>query len=159
MNIRTHQRGFTLIELLLVIVVLGILGTLIGMTYSGVQVKSRNSRREASLNVLKGTLETYYAQTSKYPTLANLNDPAWRASNLKDFNNNDLTDPRWSVKVKACTAGNKVVATNAPAADCYAYQVTAADGSACDNDKTICAHYTLTALLEGGQKYVKGSLN
>ncbi|HSX17406.1 MAG TPA: prepilin-type N-terminal cleavage/methylation domain-containing protein [Patescibacteria group bacterium] len=160
-HVRKNQseRGFTIIELLVVVVVLIILGTLVALTYSGVQAKNRNSQRQNAINNTQAQLEAYYAGTNKYPTLANLSDAAWRASNLKHLAANSLQDPRWNKTVKKCTIDGKVSASSEPAANCYSYQVTASDGSACDNVKIICAHYTLTATLEGGEKYVKGSLN
>lgn len=151
--------GFTIIELLVVIVVLLILGALIAVTYSGVQAKNRNSRRQNDINNLQAQLEAYYAATNQYPTITNLSDAAWRTSNLKNLPANSLQDPRWNTGNKKCAANGKVTAASEPTANCYSYQVTGSDGSGCDNGKTTCAHYTLTALLEGGDKYVKSSLN
>lgn len=151
--------GFTIIELMVVIVILLILGTLIALTASGVQVKNRNSHRQTSINTIQGQLEAYYAQTNTYPTLQNLSDPTWRVTNLKNLQADALQDPRWRTSNKNCTLHDKASAATSPSANCYSYQVTAPDGSACDNLKAICAHYILTAMLEGGEKYVKGSLN
>jgi prepilin-type N-terminal cleavage/methylation domain-containing protein len=149
-----REQGFTLIELLVVAVI-----TLVGMTYSGVQAKNRNSRRQANINTVQGKLETYYVEKSKYPTLAELNNPSWRKENLKDFNDGVVHDPQWNKKTSNCTggAGEATFAAN-PAGKCYAYQATAADGSAC-NETVACAQYSLTATFEGGEKYVKTSLN
>ena len=38
------QKGFTLVELLIVIIIIGILATLVIVTFSGVQAKARDSR-------------------------------------------------------------------------------------------------------------------
>jgi type IV pilus assembly protein PilA len=151
--------GFTVIELLVAIVLLVILGSLVALTYSGVQAKNRNSSRQTDIDKLQGQLEAYYAENSKYPSLADLNTPTWRSQKLKDLSARALQDPRWGTSIKNCTTDGKAVAANTPAANCYSYQVTAANGDACDNVKTDCAHYTLTALLEGGDKYVRSSLN
>ncbi len=145
---------------MVVVVVVVILGALVALTYSGVQAKNRNGDRQTAIDTLQSQLETYYyAENTKYPTLAQLNDAAWRAKNLPKLAANGLQDPRWSAKVTACTTGGKAVAAATPAANCYSYQVTAANGDACDNVKVDCVHYTLTAFLEGGDKYVKSSLN
>lgn len=159
LHIRTQQKGFTIIELLVIVVIIGILSTLVISTYSGVQAKNRNSDRQASIDTLQGQLETYYAQYNKYPTLANVNDPAWRKANLVKATDGELQDPSWNTKNSNCTANGYAVATNQPEKDCYAYQVTGTDGSTCDNVNVDCAQYTLTAMLEGGGKYVKSSLN
>lgn len=154
-----NQAGFTLIELLIVSVIVGILATLVGMTYSGVQAKNRNAERQANIKTIQSFLETYYAQTSKYPTGDNLADAKWRAENLKDMPADALRDPQWNEKVSECTAKNEAIPSNGPTKKCYSYQVTSADGSPCDNENTKCGQYTLTATLEGGDKYVKASLN
>jgi prepilin-type N-terminal cleavage/methylation domain-containing protein len=159
MNIRKHTSGFTIIELLVVVVIIGILSTLVVTTYSGVQAKNRNGSRQVAIDTLQSQLETYYAQYSRYPTYANLNDAAWRQANLKDLSAKSLEDPHWNTKNAACTTDNKVIIASQPASDCYSYQPIGPDGTSCDNDKVICAQYTLTAMLEGGGKYVKGSLN
>jgi prepilin-type N-terminal cleavage/methylation domain-containing protein len=156
---KNSQAGFTLIELLIVSVIVGVLATLVGMTYSGVQAKNRNAERQANIKTIQSFLETYYAQHTKYPTGDNLADAKWRAENLKDMPADALRDPSWNDKVTECTVKQEAVASNGPTEKCYSYQVTSADGFPCDNDKTTCAQYTLTATLEGGDKYVKASLN
>lgn len=154
------QDGFTLIELVIVILILGILITVVATTYRGVQARNRNSSRETNITALQGSLEAYYAQTSTYPTLSELNTPSWVSGHLRDIKPSTLRDPRWSTKVKTCTTGSQSVIVNHPAMDCYSYQPIANNGSACDNSaQKICAHYTLTAELEGGGKYTKSSLN
>src|SRR2546430_938749 len=158
---RDDQRGFTLIELMVIAVITGILATVVLFAHSGVEAKNRNARREANVDGIKHQLETYYSYSpnGKYPTLANINDPAWRHQNLKELDDRTIQDPRWSPAVKACVNGGKPVFVNSPTDNCYAYQVTSSDGSPCDNAKVDCAQYTLTAKLEGGEKYVKTSLN
>jgi len=158
-NNTKHSRGFTVIELLVVIVVVCILALFVGATYSGVQAKNRNAQRQSDIDTLKVQLENYYAQNNVYPTLAELNSNSWRAANLKHVSEANIADPRWSANIKSCTADGQAIATNVPTSDCYSYQVTGSDGSACNNTTIDCAHYTLTAILEGGQKYVKSSLN
>lgn len=154
-----REQGFTLIELLVVTLIVGVLATLVGMTYSGVQSKNRNSRRQAHINVVQGKLETYYVEKSRYPTLAQLNSSAWRKENLKDFNDATMRDPQWSKKAGNCTgSAGETTFSATPTEKCYAYEVTAADGSAC-SDTVACAQYSLTASFEGGEKYVKTSLN
>ncbi len=153
------KNGFTIIELLLVIVILCVLGALVALTASGVRAKNRNSDRQVHIDTLKGQLEGYYAQTDKYPTFANLNDPTWRKTNLPKLKNDALQDPRWNKRVSGCAENDQAVVASEPKANCYSYQVTSAEGSTCDNLQVVCSHYTLTASLEGGEKYVKSSLN
>jgi prepilin-type N-terminal cleavage/methylation domain-containing protein len=157
----SHNRhhGFTVIELMVVVLILLILGALVALTYSGVQAKNRNSARQNAINQIQAQLEAYYAQTNKYPTLANLNDASWRKKNIEKLPADALHDPRWNKNVTDCTKNSVAIAASKPTTHCFSYQVTASDGSACDNLKADCGHYTLTASLEGGEKYVKSSLN
>jgi prepilin-type N-terminal cleavage/methylation domain-containing protein len=154
-----RQAGFTLIELLIVTIIVGVLATLVAMTYSGVKTGDRNNERQANIKTLQSYLETYYAEHDKYPTFDNLASMDWRKENLKDMPADALRDPSWGSKIKECTADNEAIPAQQPIEKCYSYEVSTADGSACDNDKTPCAQYTLTATLEGGDKYVKASLN
>jgi prepilin-type N-terminal cleavage/methylation domain-containing protein len=159
LQLRSTQSGFTLIELVIVIIILGILLTVVGTTYRGVQAKNRNSQRETAVTTLQGGLETYYAETSMYPTLADLNNASWVAAHMHDTPTSALRDPSWSTSVKSCTSNSHSVLIDHPAMGCYSYQPVSNDGSACDNVKKICAHYTLTADLEGGSRFTKSSLN
>jgi len=155
----SRANGFTIIELMVVIVLLCILAALIALTASGVQTKNRNGDRQADIDTIRGQLESYYAGTDKYPTFDNLKDSSWRSKNMPRLKEGSIDDPRWNKDTAACTKDGKVTVASEPATKCYSYQVTASDGAACDNETIPCAHYTLTATLEGGEKYVKASLN
>lgn len=156
---KTRELGFTLIELLVVGVIVGILATLVAMTYSGVQAKDRNAKRQANVNALQSQLETYYAEKTRYPSLTQINDPNWRQQNLKGTPTFTATDPQWNDKTTACSHNKQVVFASDPAAKCYSYKATTTDGSACTDANVACTQYTLTASLEGGEKYTKTSLN
>ncbi len=145
-SLKRKQGGFTIIELLIVIIVIGILATLVITTFSGIQRNARNRAREADINALHSQLEYYYGQNSKYPTLADMNDAAWRAANLKGLDSGALSDPQ----------GNVETLVGAPAAGSYSYVVTP---TGCNNAGTDCTGYTLTATYEGGGTFVKNSLN
>ena len=159
MTKRLRTQGFTIIELMVVLVILVILAALVALTASGVQAKNRNGDRQTDIDSVHSQLETYYAENNSYPTFANLNDATWRAKHLPKLKDDSLTDPKWNKNVKDCVANSQATVSSQPAANCYSYQVTANDGMQCDNVKIACAHYTLTTLLEGGEKYVKSSLN
>jgi len=159
MQLSRKSGGFTIIELMLVILIVCILGALVALTASGVQARNRNGDRQKDIDALRMQLESYYAGHDKYPTSDNLSDAAWRSVNTPRLQNGLIDDPRWDIGVTACTRDSKPVFASHPASNCYSYQVTASDGSVCNNAKTPCAHYTLTAVLEGGENYVKSSLN
>ena len=154
-----REQGFTLIELLVVSIIVGILATLVAMTWSGVQAKNRNSNRQANVNSLQSQLETYYAEKTKYPSITQMNDTNWRAQNLKQIPAFTVTDPQWNNKTTACTSDGKATFATSPTTKCYSYQATTTDGSPCTDANVACTQYTLTATFEGGEKYVKTSLN
>ena len=143
---------------MVVLVILCILAALIALTASGVQAKNRNGDRQADIDALRGQLESYYAGTDAYPAFDNINNPEWRAKYMPRIKDSSLDDPHWKVSL-ACAKNGKATFAAEPLADCYSYQVTSSDGSACDNVSVPCVHYTLTTTLEGGEKYVKASLN
>lgn len=146
------EGGFTIVELLIVIVVIGILATLVITTFTGIQQKARNTKRQTDINAIHGQVEAYFAQNGKYPTLANMNDSTWLAANMKGLDPNALQDPKGTSQTLAQTA----------AADVYSYDVQDATGAAgCDNVTAgkDCTQYTLTATYEGGGTYTKTSLN
>jgi Tfp pilus assembly protein PilE len=159
LHTRDDARGVTIIELLVMLVIVCFLGLFVALAYSGVQAKNRNVERQDDIDKLKSQLESYYAEANSYPTLANLNSPAWRAVHLPHVSQALITDPSWKSSTPGCTGGGHATAAGKPATDCYSYQVTGSDGNACDNVSVACAHYTITANLEGGEKYVKSSLN
>ena len=148
MKIQRKEQGFTIVELLIVIVVIGILAGLVITTFTGIQQKARNTERQTDIKAIQALLEAYNAQSGYYPTLANMNDSAFRSANLKGLDGDALADP----KVPGTQA---LVAT--PAANAYSYQVFQSDGTtACTNAAGAeCAVWTLTATYEGGGTFVK----
>src|SRR6185437_12535445 len=96
-----NQQGFTIVELLIVIVVIGILATLVIVTFSGIQQKARNTKRQTDINAIDSTVEAYFAQNGYYPTLANMNDSTFRTANLKGFDPAALQDPKGSAQTLA----------------------------------------------------------
>ena len=56
-SLKQRQSGFTIVELLIVIVIIGILATLVIVTFSGVQQKARDSERKTDINAIAGQLE------------------------------------------------------------------------------------------------------
>jgi len=148
------QKGFTIVELLIVIVVIGILATLVIVTFSGIQQKGRDSQRKTDINALQSHVEAYYAQTGTYPTMAMLNTQAFRTTHMKGLDPEALKDP------KATGADLAAAAT----ATQYGYTATAggaacpaATGTGADMVST-CDGYSLAADLEGETaNYTKAS--
>jgi prepilin-type N-terminal cleavage/methylation domain-containing protein len=67
-KLRARHNGFTIIELLIVIVVIGILASILFVSYSGAQAKSRDSRRITDAKAIEAALESYRSANSDYPS-------------------------------------------------------------------------------------------
>jgi type IV pilus assembly protein PilA len=155
-SLKKRNQGFTIVELLIVIVVIGILALLVITTYSGIQAKARNSKRQTDIQSLQTQLEAYFSQNGFYPSRTDMNGSAWLNTNMKSLDQSALTDPSNPTQSKTLLA--------APAAKSYSYAVTQSDGStSCESDDTTCAKYTLTATYEGtvngNTTYTKSNLD
>lgn len=155
-SLKSKQQGFTIVELLIVIVVIGILAALVITTFTGIQQKGRNTKRQTDINTLHSHLEAYYAQNSKYPTFGDMNSQSFRTANLKGLDPATFRDPK-----TAQTDDGNFELVAAPASGDYAYQPTKDDNSSCDNSSgNECTKYILTATNESNpaSTYVKKSL-
>ena len=153
-SLKKRSQGFTIVELLIVIVVIGILATLVIVTFSGIQQKARDSQRQTDINALASHIEAYYAQKGVYPTVGMLNDSAWRTTNVKGLDPEALKDPR---------ATGDDIADGDGSGTQYGYKATVGS-SACPtetgtspNQVSTCDGFKLTATLESGGTYTKQS--
>lgn len=145
------QKGFTIVELLIVIVVIGILATLVIVTFSGIQQRARDTQRQTDINALQGHMEAYFAQTGNYPTLAMVTDATWRAANMKGLDPEALNAPDGTAIAATLPTNGYQLTTTAGGAACTVTGTGAAMTADCDA-------YTLTADLEGSTtNYVKQS--
>lgn len=140
-SLKKRDQGFTIVELLIVIVVIGILALLVITTYSGIQQKARNSKRQTDVQSIQTQLEAFFSQNGYYPSRTDMNSGAWLGTNMKSLDQNALIDPSNPTQSKTLTS--------APAAKSYSYEVTDGSGNSCEADDTTCAKYTLTGTYEG----------
>src|SRR5665213_2811118 len=91
--LKDKQDEFTILELVAVVVVIGVLLALVFATYTGVQRNQHNQERQTDIQEIYQELEAYYVVNSKYPTLSDINNPAWRTVNMKTLNEQSLRDP------------------------------------------------------------------
>lgn len=124
-----------------------------GEALAGQQARAKDTKRTTDIKAMHAQLEAYYAQYAHYPSLAQMNDAAWRKTNLKGLDEGALQDPDGTSAVLAATPAPKV----------YAYAATSNDGKACNNGTSNgavdCVIYKLTATLSDGSTYVKENLN
>jgi len=74
MNKWASKNGFTIIELLVTIVVIGILATIMIISYTGIQQRSRDTDRQSDMTQLKIAIEKYRAEKSEYPNVCSGGD-------------------------------------------------------------------------------------
>ncbi len=147
------------LSIILTIITFLILMTLMMSTKVGIATKARDTERQTDIKALHGQLEAYYySKSGTYPTLANMNDNAFREANMKTLYADALQDPNWGTS-SLCVVDGRPALADQLSADCYAYVVSPAG---CDNIKVNCTSYILSASLEdttGGQEiYTKTSL-
>lgn len=146
-SLKRKQSGFTIVELLIVIVVIGILAAIVITTFTGVQKKGRDADRKSDINSLYSQVEVYFAENSRYPSLAELNDATFRGNNMQGLSDDALEDPS--------NSGTTTLLAAAPAANSatfqYAYVVDDGAGGACDNGASggaDCVAFSIVANLE-----------
>lgn len=149
------QKGFTLVELLIVIIIIGILATLVIVTFSGVQAKARDSKRQTDIDALNSHLEAFFATNSYFPTITDLTTSSWVSANFKGFDPTALCDPK-STTTNCATA---TITGNAPAAGTYTYSYVTQGCTTTSPSSTTnaCTSFVLTAELESGGTFVKQS--
>jgi len=145
-SLKKSNKGFTIVELLIVIVVIGILALLVITTYSGIQQKARNSKRQTDLQSLQTQLEAFFSQNGYYPNLTDMNSASWLDTNMKSLDQNALIDPSNATQSKTLLGSASTTAKQ------YQYVATDSSGNTCDGASPAdqsCAKYTLTANYEG----------
>ncbi len=156
-SLKKRNQGFTIVELLIVIVVIGILALLVITTYSGIQQKARNSKRQTDVQSLQTQLEAFFSQNGYYPSRTDMNTGTWLATNMKSLDQNALIDPS-----NPSSPPSKTLLAS-PAAKSYSYEVTNSSDTSCEADDTTCAKYTLTGTYEGtvngSTTYTKSNLD
>ncbi len=149
-SLKHKSKGFTIVELLIVIVVIGILATLVIITFSGIQQKARDTKRKTDVNAVTSHVEAFYADKGFYPTFGQLSDATWRTTNMKGLDPEALKDPKGGA-----------IQRGASAADKYGYNDTTDGTTACASSGTTddanCLSFVLSANLEGGGTYQKKS--
>ena len=61
------KKGFTLIELLIVVAIIGILAAIAIPQFASYRIKSYNTAAQSDLKNVKTSLESFYADNSRYP--------------------------------------------------------------------------------------------
>jgi len=133
---KQNQNGFTIIEMLIVVLVIGVLATLVVVTFSGIQMKNRDNKRRNDVEAIAMQLEVYNASHGAYPALTELSNETWVQKNLKNLNTDHLQAP-----------GSKNADSLSSNISTSTYQYVPGPVG-CTTAKTTCTTFTLTAKLE-----------
>ncbi len=178
------QRGFTIVELLIVIVVIGILAALVLNSFSGVQAKARDVKRDTDIKALSTQLEVFYSQAGNgsYPsngtagaayavgafagaTSVNLDNDADITAKFKGIDLNSTRAPSQTSNSMFFGVTATALFANAPASPTnagtngYIYQPLNAANTICLTEST-CTHFNLYYQREAAVALVtKSSLN
>ncbi|OGL32334.1 hypothetical protein A3F64_03230 [Candidatus Saccharibacteria bacterium RIFCSPHIGHO2_12_FULL_42_8] len=71
-NTIKSKAGFTIVELLIVIVIIGVLSTLVIVTYNGIQQRARDSKRLSDVRTVARIIQSYYEINGSYPSTGGL---------------------------------------------------------------------------------------
>lgn len=150
-SLKQRNKGFTIVELLIVIVVIGILALLVITTYSGIQSKARNGKRQTDIQSIQTQLEAFYSQNGFYPSRVDVNTASWRTTNMKSLDAQALIDPSNPTQaISGFTTAANGPLVNGAVAKSYSYVAKESDGTTdCTAGDTNCASYTLVATYEG----------
>lgn len=64
-----NRKGFTLVELLVVVAIIGILAAIAIPQFAAYRQRAYNASAQSDLRNFKTTMEAYFADYQKYPTL------------------------------------------------------------------------------------------
>lgn len=141
-----RSRGFTIVELVVVISVIAILTSIVSLSFSLMQAKSRDSERVASVTQIAEDLEKYYDENGEYPSCPAVTGTGASVSNttLNGIDQAVLVAPQDS------TAGttNSIKCTDMTSASQGDYFAYVGDGSTNCQTGNACLSFTLKYKIE-----------
>lgn len=140
-----HNSGFTIVEIIVVVTVIAILAGIGVVSYSGMQVRARDTERQADAESMRAALETYYEQKGDYPALITSPSNAELAL-VPDFYTNTLRIPPSALVAPAAPAGTTFSwgwGATASSTNQYVLASFHSDGSQC-TDTLPCTRYIIT---------------
>jgi prepilin-type N-terminal cleavage/methylation domain-containing protein len=126
-NRQQKKRGFTIVELMVVIAVIGILLSIVVISYSGYQTRAKKSAVNATIQQVKLKLGDYYTDNNSFPktkadVVTYLNSVN-ASSVATDFN---TTKNSTSIVYTPTASGGGSCTTGSPVPACVQYTITVA---------------------------------
>lgn len=115
--------------------------------YFSFQRTVQSNEAQDNVTALHMQLEAFHEDNQYYPSLVQLNDPAWREINMPDLNPEVFSGEHTSA-----TLASK------PSQDTIAYRPATVSGEPCDNIMAACTQYTLLVNLTRDRTFEKQSL-
>ena len=140
------KHGFTIIELLVVMAVIGILATIMIVSYSGIQQRSRDSQRDSDVTQIKMALEKYHADKSEYPGVCSGDNMGCSVSALATDLSPYLSVIPHDPKYDADSGNDYQYVRSAPVNDAYAIEVQYEAKSPCKTGQNVSAGWWGAAL-------------
>lgn len=143
-----------------VVAITGLLILTVFTSFSGVQNKAKDTKRQVDINLIHEQIENFYAQNAHYPSLTDLDSNSWRKANIPTLEAVTLRDSGNAGCDNTSDHGNCL--TQTPTPRYYAYAPTDRAGVSCENDDMQCSNFTLTATLDtvinGSRVYTKKNI-
>ncbi len=92
------QKGFTMIELLVVISIIGLLASIVLVSFPGAMKSARDARRKSDISQIKTALEVYYEVHGVYPLSGGAMYPNSGWDNTNDWSWTDFEDDVFASK-------------------------------------------------------------
>jgi len=140
MRSRFSVQGFTIVELLIVVVIIGILASLIIVSYMGLQARARDTERKTDVQAIVKSLELFWTDNGYYPKASDMSqiNAAWIRANLQNLPASAIINP-------SSPAGTvNSIKKLGPSTDYMDYGYTSLDSAGttdCNTDP--CPRYTL----------------
>lgn len=142
-------RILALIHLIILgLIILGIMLSIFATTTKGVRDNAEDLEKKTDIDSIHVSLESHKSKHGYYPTLDQINSKSFREKNMPDLTEDAIKDPRTIYGPELQLLPSSIT---------YSYKVTPED---CNNvGSNSCLGYTLTATLNSGGYYTKGSAN
>lgn len=131
-------------ELIIVVAVIGILASIVLVSYSGIQASGRDTQRDSDMLAVKSQLEVFFNDNGSYPTAltmtnSNASTIAGGSGILQGLSADALVNP---LAANSTTNSFAAIATGNPPNDVYWYQSYDSDGNTVCGT-TPCAKFKL----------------
>lgn len=138
-----NTSGFTIVEVTVVVIVLGLLVSIVMMSYYKIQADSRDTTREGNVTAIADALEKYYVKNGEYPSIPSIVSNT--AGNTGTVVASKLGIEATDLKMPRALSGvtNSLTSAATPTNDTISYVSTDASSSCQTNTSGGCTQFSL----------------